>query len=220
VDGFLAQLARRLRIPDADTVTADEVRDWPDGKLEELLAAGILQEIEHGATVICDQCDEQCEIEPQRRTDSRTGKAIGVHICMREEVGGRIEIDLDRLRRWRINSRKLSQLGYPGSKRQTASVQRRQDKRKDELFLLRTALVQHHGLGSGKINWEPATQKRLHELTHWNQPKIHRMMKALFGDDPMQAYRQRCKEQTLKGFLLKEDDGSYNVEAYAPSDDE
>jgi len=111
LDRFLTQLARRLRIPDADIVTADEVRNWPDGKLEELLAAGILQETESGTTVICDQCDERCDIEPQRRTDSQTGRIIGVHICMREGTGGRIEIDLNRLRRWKISDDKCKALG-------------------------------------------------------------------------------------------------------------
>jgi hypothetical protein len=112
VDGFLAQLAKRLRIPDADIITGDEVGDWPDGKLEELLAKGVLQEIEHGTTVVCDQCDEYCSIEPQRRTDPQTGKTIGVHICMSEEVGGRIEIDLDRLRQWQVDKKRLWHLVY------------------------------------------------------------------------------------------------------------
>jgi len=112
VDGLLAQLARRLRIPDADVVTADEIRNWPVGKLEELLVQRVLQEIEPGTTVVCDQCDERCCIEPQRRTDPQTGKTIGVHVCMHEEAGGRIEIDLNRLRRWRINESKVKELGF------------------------------------------------------------------------------------------------------------
>jgi len=111
VDGLLAQLARRLRVPDGEIITADEVRDWPDGKLEELLDKGILEETELGTTVICDQCDEHCSIEPERRTNPRTGKTVGVHICLREEAGGRIEINLDRLRRWRISESKLRELG-------------------------------------------------------------------------------------------------------------
>jgi hypothetical protein len=123
VHGFLAQLAKRLRIPDADVVTGDEIRDWPDGRLEELLAEGVLQEIEHGTTVVCDQCDERCSIEPQRRPDRQTGRTIGVHICMHEEAGGRIEIDLDRLRQWRISKSKLKELGY--LRKETKRVRRK-----------------------------------------------------------------------------------------------
>lgn len=220
LDEFLAQLARRLRIPDADVVTGDEIRDWPDGKLEELLAEGILQEIEPGTTVICDQCEEGCSIEPQLRTDPQTGRTVGVHVCLREGAGGRIEINLDRLRRWRINKRGLSKLGYISERQGAPAKPTRQMTRENESFLLRTALLQHHGLGGGTINWEPATQKILQGLTKLNQPKIHRTMKGLFGEKPMQAYKQRCKEQTLKGFLIKRDDGRHDVEAYAPSPDE
>jgi DNA-binding CsgD family transcriptional regulator len=111
VDELLKQLARRLPDPDAAIVTADEVRDWPEGKLQELLAQRILEEIEHGTTVICDQCDGHCSIEPQMRTDPQTGKAVGFCICLREEVGGRTEINLDRLRRWRISGSRLKELG-------------------------------------------------------------------------------------------------------------
>jgi len=107
VDGFLAQLVRRLRIPDADIVTGDEIRDWPQGKLQELIAEGILEKMEPGKTVVCDQCAEGCSIEPQLRTNPQTGKIVGFHICLREEAGGTIEIDLDRLRQWQINKRKL-----------------------------------------------------------------------------------------------------------------
>jgi DNA-binding CsgD family transcriptional regulator len=139
VDGFLAQLARRLRIPDADVVTADEVRGWPDGKVQELLREGILEQIEPGTTVVCDQCDEHCSIEPQRRTDPRNGRAVGFHICMREEAGGRIEIDLDRLRRWRINESKLKEMGLPEKGKKTRRRRRRSSQltpREQEVYQL------------------------------------------------------------------------------------
>lgn len=109
---LLAQLAARLDVPDGDIVTGDEVRNWPDGKLQELVAERILQEIEPGTTVVCDQCDERCSIEPQRRTDPRTGKVVGVHFCMLEEGGGRIEIDLNRLRRWKVDKKRLWHMVY------------------------------------------------------------------------------------------------------------
>ncbi len=145
LDRFLAQLARRLRIPDADIVTADEVRGWPTGRLDRLLTAGLLQETEPGTTVVCDQCDEHCAIEPQLRTDPQTGKTIGVHICMREGTGGRIIIDLDRLRRWTIDKRELSKLGYTSNKGEGTPRASRKEKKENELFVLRTALDLPYG---------------------------------------------------------------------------
>ena len=111
LDEFLLQLAKRLSIPDADIVTGDEAGSWPKGKVDELVAADILQEIQPGTTVVCDECDECCSIEPQRRTHRQSGKMVGVYICTHNPDMGRIEIDPNRLRRWRINRDKLKELG-------------------------------------------------------------------------------------------------------------
>jgi hypothetical protein len=107
VDEFLAKLAKRLQTPGADTVSADEIEDWPQGKLKELVTAGILTEIPHAKGVICDQCGESHYIEPDIRKYP-DGKAVGVYIC--PDVG-RIEIDLNRLKQWQINRDKLEALG-------------------------------------------------------------------------------------------------------------
>lgn len=112
MDEFLAKLAERLQTPDADTVSADETRDWPDGKLDELIAAGILTEIGHAKGVICNQCGGNHYIEPDIRT-SPDCKTVGVCIC--PDVG-RIEIDLNRLRQWEISGEKLEALGYTKKK--------------------------------------------------------------------------------------------------------
>jgi hypothetical protein len=115
VDRFLEQLAERLQVYDADTVSADETKDWPDGKLDELIAAGILAEIRHAKGIICNQCGENHYIEPDIRT-SPGCKTVGVCIC--PDVG-RIEIDLNRLRQWQIDKKKLARLGY-GKKKQSS----------------------------------------------------------------------------------------------------
>jgi DNA-binding CsgD family transcriptional regulator len=125
LDKFVAELAARLRIDDADIVTGDEIRVWPEGKLQELMTEGILEDIEPGTTVVCDECDERCSIEPQLRTDPHTGKMVGVHICVRDEAGGRMEIDLDRLRRWRISESKLQELGLLEKGKKTRRRRRR-----------------------------------------------------------------------------------------------
>jgi len=112
VDESLKQLAKRLRTYNSEILTADEVADWPEGKLDELLSSDILSEIEHASGVVCDQCEENCHIEPDIRTISETDRAVGVFFCTRKPDVGRIEVDLDRQRQWRINKEKLQEFGY------------------------------------------------------------------------------------------------------------
>ncbi|MCX5638654.1 MAG: hypothetical protein NTX52_13340 [Planctomycetota bacterium] len=112
VDSFLEQLAKRLQVYDADKVTADETKDWPDGKLNELIEAGILTEIEPAKEIVCDQCEENCDIEPEIRENPATGKNIGVFVCSRRDDIGRVPIDLNRLRQWQIDKKKLWKLVY------------------------------------------------------------------------------------------------------------
>ncbi len=217
LDRFLTQLAKRLRIPDADIVTADEVRDWPDGKLEELLATGILQEAESGTTVVCDQCDDRCDIEPQRRTDSQTGKIIGVHICMREGSGGRIEIDLDRLRRWKLKKRTLSKLGYIPERQGSRTKPTRQAARENDALLLRTTLLQHHGFGSKNMSFQPATQEELAKKLKWKQHRVSRVIQRSMPVGFWKQYKLACQSEALIGWLTQLDD-SVNVEpvSYRP----
>ncbi|MFC1792735.1 hypothetical protein ACFL3Q_04030 [Planctomycetota bacterium] len=112
MDKFLQQLADRLQIPNSEIITADETKNWPTGKLDELLEAGILAEIQHSKGVICNECEENCFIEPDIRTNPDTGKATGIFVCTRNPDIGRIEVDLNRLRQWKISGEKLGDLGY------------------------------------------------------------------------------------------------------------
>lgn len=112
MDKFLQQLAERLQIYDADVVSADELADWPDGLCDKLVTEGILKEIEHAKGVICDQCEENCFIEPDIRTNPDTGEPIGVFICTRNPDIGRIEVNLDQARQWKIDKEKLKELGF------------------------------------------------------------------------------------------------------------
>lgn len=213
MDEFVKQLAERLHIYDADIITTDETREWPKGKLDELVSQSILKEIQHSKGVVCDQCEENCFIEPDIRINPETGQASGVFVCTRNPDVGRIEVDLNRLRRWRINKKRLSQLGYSATKTKPERQISREQKRQNEKLQLHAALLKHHGFGSDNFDYTPATQKDLQELTHWNQPKVHRVMKVIFGDNPMNTYKQRCRTKTITGFLKKSDDGSYSVEA-------
>jgi hypothetical protein len=112
VDEFLQQLAERLKVYDAEIITADETADWPTGKLDELVETGVLAEIQHSKGVVCNECEENCFIEPDIRTIPDTSEASGVFVCTRNPDIGRIKVDLDQLRQWRISTQKLSELGY------------------------------------------------------------------------------------------------------------
>jgi len=117
VDEFLVKLAERLQIPDADTVSADEMAGWPEGKLDELVKTGVLEEIRPSKGVVCDVCEENCFIEPDVRTNPSTGLSTGVFFCTGNPDIGRIEVDLNRLKQWKISGEKLEALGYTRKKR-------------------------------------------------------------------------------------------------------
>jgi hypothetical protein len=65
-------------------------------------------------------------------------------------------------------------------------------KQKGEILRMQAALLKHHGFGQETTNYDPVTQKQLQGLTGWNQLKVHRVMKAIFGDNPMTAYKRQC----------------------------
>ena len=213
---LLARLAQRLHIPDGDIVTGDEIRDWPDGELLRLLDERILRPIESGRTVVCDQCDERCSVEPQRRTDPGTGKVVGVHLCMHEESGGRIEIDLDRLRRWKINERKLSQMGYRERKSGSPARQCREVQRSTEKTQLISALLTHHRYSDdtscAELNMIAATQEGLAKTLKWGQEKVSRVLKRSLPDGFWPKYRRACKSDALHGFLMRLDEDVTTIE--------
>jgi DNA-binding CsgD family transcriptional regulator len=116
VDEFLAKLAERLQVFGAGIISAGEITDWPTGKLEELVEAGVLVEIQHSKGVVCSECEENCFIEPDIRTIPDTGEVTGVFVCTRNPDIGRIKVDLNRLRQWKISGEKLEALGYTKKK--------------------------------------------------------------------------------------------------------
>lgn len=206
MDRFLEQLAARLRIPDSEVITGDEVRGWPEGRVEELVKDGVLQEIAPGKTVVCDECDERCSIEPGRRRHPETGALVGLYICTRNPDIGRIEIDLDRLRRWKISKRKLSQLGYSVDGTRNASRQNRQARRENELLLLRAALLAHHGFGTDEVVYQPITQVDLAKRLSWTQSKVSRTIRRGLPQGFWTKYRLACRSDALIGFLTQLDD--------------
>ncbi len=118
----LRQLASRLGVPDGDIVTADEFFGWEDGLRKELLAEGVLRQTENAKKVTCLECGQGCFIEPETRTDPEIGKAVGIYMCSENPEIGRFEVDLNRLRCWKIVKAKLVELGYYREKEIPAST--------------------------------------------------------------------------------------------------
>ncbi len=134
MNSFLKQLAERLQVFGADIVSADEIADWPAGKLDELIKAAVLAEIQHSKGVVCSECEENCFIEPDIRTNPDTGKATGIFVCTRNPDMGRIEVDLNRLRQWKIDKRKLSRKTTKKKRKKQKSTPKQHGPKKESVF--------------------------------------------------------------------------------------
>lgn len=75
------------------------------------------------------------------------------------------------------------------------------------------ALLELHRFGTDKPLYEPLTSKEIEEHLKWNQPKVSREMEKLFGEKPMQKYKQ-CfsRDKKLSGYVKKLEDGTYDID--------
>ena len=208
---FWEFLVERTKLTDSLHISYDELLQWPAEQVEEAKQQGCLVQMDDAKGIICSECPKACwkDVEIKKKN----GQSIGSYLCEDEDNAGIITIDIDRLQQWKIDKEKLSKLGYRTSQKKTHTRTNRKNKKQNEKLQIQAALLQHHGFETNQINHTPATQKELQKLTNWNQPKIHRALKHIFGDNPMQSYKLKCKEKAIIGFLKKCDDGSYNIEA-------
>jgi len=103
VSDLFKQILSRADTPGGGVFSADEVREWPDGTLDQFVSLGVLRGIAPANSVVCDQCEKACWIEPEIRDDPRTGKPVGIFFCKSNKDIGRFEVDLARLRQWQVN---------------------------------------------------------------------------------------------------------------------
>ncbi|MHC4618376.1 MAG: hypothetical protein ACYTEQ_11560 [Planctomycetota bacterium] len=157
----------------------------------------------------------RCEIAAQQKeygTPEKTEQAL--------EVLRRIA---DISRRGMLSLTTLRVVGNGTETRKPAETKRkhvtRKEKRNNDQYILRAALLQHHGFGSGGLNYQPITQPQLVKKLGWTQSKVHRMMKDIFGEHPMDKYKRGCRKETLTGFLKKLDNDTCEVEAVANRSD-
>lgn len=101
------------------------------------------------------------------------------------------------------------------AKRNSKSKKRKES----DKYKLIGALLELHGFETENVRLEPVVSKELEKKLEWNQPKVHREMKKLFGDKPMQQYKQCFSaEKKLTGFMKKLKDGTYDVDGIVESD--
>lgn len=121
----LKELEQRVKCFNSETISFDEVRNWPEGELDELVSDRVLEEIELSKTIMCDQCPDHCTIEPERRTIPQTGEVVGFHVCREKPDGERQIIKLERFKQWRISKDRLIELGYGDGESATTQTTRR-----------------------------------------------------------------------------------------------
>lgn len=204
-------LEKQTKLSDSLCVSYDELVEWPAEQIEEAKQQGCLVQADDAEGIICRQCPRHCWKDVEIR--QKDGRSVGILFCEEEDCAGLIEIKTERLQQWKINKKRLTRLGYGAKKKSANGRTNRKQRKQNEKLQMQAALLKHHGFGSDNFDYTPATQKDLQELTRWNQPKVHRVMKTIFGDNPMNGYKQRCRTKAITGFLKKCDDGSYNVEA-------
>lgn len=83
-------------------ITADAVRPWPEGTLDQLLRQGVLVRGETARGVFCEHCDEACWVEPRVRRLPNGGPTL-VHPCVGPAMGGLLTFRSDRLHTWHLS---------------------------------------------------------------------------------------------------------------------
>ena len=96
------QLLDRLAVGEV-LICADEVRRWDKNQWQEVLGLGLLRETELAMAVVCDQCGDGHWADIHWVTP-------GVKACFGCETEGVIDIEIDRLRQWRIDTDRVAGL--------------------------------------------------------------------------------------------------------------
>ncbi len=116
----LPSILRRLDWLEDSAYPFDEVKRWPPGALDRLLAAGIIRETNPAREVTCGNCADGCLITPDIVEDQRTGEMVCTGWCHDPEDGGLVTFSIDRLRLWEphfegLASHVARELGTMGS---------------------------------------------------------------------------------------------------------
>ena len=94
--------------PDISVCPYHEVAEFSPGVVERLIKLDILREIAPATGVRCDECEENCWIEPTFH-DLPKGR-VAYYSCNRNEQVGGFFVELDRFRQWELNFAGLANL--------------------------------------------------------------------------------------------------------------
>ncbi len=108
LDDVLNDLTQTLGLKKGDTVSWEQIRQWPEGALEIFLNAGWIKPKEPAKSVVCPGCEENCFM-PVHVSPTVNAKTIRAFVaCDRRDDMGRIPIPLDYLKQWQITERQVA----------------------------------------------------------------------------------------------------------------
>jgi hypothetical protein len=86
----------------------DEVRDWPPGALDGLVASGLLQPAQPMSVIECDGCEENCmmPVTVYPAQEGKPGKAFIT--CDKRDDIGRVQVDFRRMEQWQATGGRIA----------------------------------------------------------------------------------------------------------------
>lgn len=86
----------------------DEVKAWPSGALDVLVASGLIQSAQPMTTIGCDGCEENCDmrVEVYPTQEDKPGRAF--IICDKPVDMGRVRVDFRRMEQWQTTGGLIS----------------------------------------------------------------------------------------------------------------
>jgi hypothetical protein len=108
---LLKELFNRLEAAQEPTVKIgwEEVESWPEGRLEQFIAAELLKPADKAKAIICNGCEEQC-LRPVHIYPSSDHRPARIFIsCDKRDDTSRVSVAPAQLQQWQISRRMLAQ---------------------------------------------------------------------------------------------------------------
>ncbi len=97
----LEVLAKREKSKIGNVLAAYEVKDWPDGRLDELSEMGVLDPVADATMIKCPGCSEGCPVEPVPEVANDGSMSYSV-LCGTE---GSFDVDPFERKQWQISKK-------------------------------------------------------------------------------------------------------------------